>query len=112
LGATLSAVRPILPSLVMANLPYIARDEVPMLEVSRYEPVLALNGGADGLVLIRRLLAQVKAHCRAGTWVLLEIGADQGAAVVAAGQALGYGSLELRRDYANLDRIIGMHILR
>jgi release factor glutamine methyltransferase len=47
--------------LVVTNLPYIARGELPTLmpEVSRYEPRLALDGGPDGLDLYRRLLPQL-----------------------------------------------------
>lgn len=102
--------RDIQPTLVLANLPYIARDEIPTLEVSRYEPILALDGGADGLDLIRLLLMQVKAGCPAGARVLLEIGADQGTAVVVLAEALGYVEVELRKDYAGLDRMVGMSI--
>jgi release factor glutamine methyltransferase len=90
--------------LVLANLPYIAAGVVPGLDVSRYEPVLALDGGADGLDLVRRLLAQVPRACHAGAVILLEIGADQGAATLAVGQTLGEASLY--QDYAGLDRIV------
>ena len=91
--------------LLLANLPYIASGELDALAVSRYEPRLALDGGADGLALIRRLLAQIPAVCRAGAYVLLEIGADQGAAVaslVADRLAL---DCDILPDYAGLDRI-------
>ena len=64
--------------LLMANLPYIASDELATLEVSRFEPRLALDGGIDGLALIRQLLTQIPFVCRKGALVLLEIGADQG----------------------------------
>jgi release factor glutamine methyltransferase len=90
--------------LVMANLPYIASDEVPTLEVSRYEPALALNGGADGLTLIRRLLAQTARACNPRATLLLEIGADQGQAALAL--ARQFGEAELRQDYAGLDRMV------
>lgn len=90
--------------LVMANLPYIARDEVPGLEVSRYEPHLALDGGTDGLDLIRELLRQAPAGCSAGATILLEIGADQGEAMLQIGQA--FAEVELRPDYAGLDRMV------
>lgn len=47
--------------LIMANLPYIPSAEVPTLAVSKHEPVLALDGGADGLDLVRRLLLRRRA---------------------------------------------------
>lgn len=95
--------------LIMANLPYIARDEVPTLAVSRYEPILALDGGQDGLILIRRLLAQVPQVCLPQAWILLEIGADQGNAVRALAQAIAQ-EITVLQDYAGLDRIVRIRI--
>lgn len=93
--------------LVMANLPYIASDEVPTLAVSSYEPVLALDGGGDGLELVRRLLGQVPLVANAGTLVLLEIGAGQGAATLElVRRALPGARAELLLDYAGHDRIV------
>lgn len=93
--------------LIMANLPYIASDELATLAVSRYEPRLALDGGADGLDLIRRLLAQIPGAINPGALILLEIGAGQGTAALALAQAtLRPQRAELIHDYAGLDRII------
>ncbi|MBZ0297908.1 MAG: peptide chain release factor N(5)-glutamine methyltransferase [Anaerolineae bacterium] len=94
---------------VMANLPYIATDELPELAVSRYEPLLALDGGPDGLDIIRRLLnaiPQVEPKL-----VLLEIGADQGAAALALAQArLQPREATVIQDYAGLDRIVRVEL--
>ena len=93
--------------LIMANLPYIPADEVPQLAVNRYEPRLALDGGADGLDLIKRLLEQVPASANPGALVLLEIGAGQGSAALAlTQQTIQPQHAELILDYAGLDRII------
>ena len=93
--------------LIMANLPYIAAGDLPELAVTRYEPRLALDGGADGLDLIRRLLAQVPQVAKPDALVLLEIGAGQGQTVQAlVRQALNPQQVELILDYAGLDRII------
>lgn len=100
--------RGIKADLVLANLPYIASDEVPTLEVSQHEPVMALDGGADGLDLIRRLLDQTSAACNPGANILLEIGADQGAAMQAIGQ--NFPLCELRQDYAHLDRMVRLMV--
>ena len=67
--------------LLLANLPYVASETLDSLAVSRIEPRLALDGGIDGLALIRRLLMQIPSVCRQGAIVLLEIGADQGESV-------------------------------
>ncbi len=102
--------RAIQPDVVMANLPYIAADELPMLAVSRYEPHLALDGGPDGLALIRRLFDQLRGYSRPGMVLLLEIGARQGAAVLAEAAVLPLESATVFDDYAGLDRIVELRI--
>ncbi|HEX2622380.1 MAG TPA: peptide chain release factor N(5)-glutamine methyltransferase [Phototrophicaceae bacterium] len=94
--------------LVLANLPYITRDEVTALEVSRYEPVMALDGGSDGLDLVRRLLEQASAACQPQANLLLEIGADQGAAMRNLGRE--FALCEIRHDYAGLDRMVRLQL--
>lgn len=91
--------------LLMANLPYIASDELGTLEVSRYEPRLALDGGRDGLELIRRLLPQIPAVCHPGAQVLLEFGAGQGKAVARLVRNQLGARCDILHDYAGLDRI-------
>lgn len=92
--------------LLMANLPYVPTTELKTLDVSRYEPNLALDGGPDGLRHIRRLLPQLLQVCHDGAWVLLEIGADQGDAVRQLVQErLGLACAVLP-DYAGHDRIV------
>ena len=91
--------------LLLANLPYIASADLPALAVSRFEPRLALDGGAVGLDLIRRLLAQCPAVCRPGAQVLLEIGADQGDAVAGLVRDRLGAQCDILPDYAGLDRI-------
>lgn len=94
-------------NVVLANLPYIPTGDLPALAVSRHEPRLALDGGADGLDLIRRLLAQIPQVCGPGALILLEIGADQGAAVAQlAHTALAPCEVTIIKDYAGLDRIV------
>ena len=69
--------------LVLANLPYVRHDALAGLPVATsFEPVLALDGGVDGLAVIERLLTQLPNALAAGGLALLEIGADQGAAIV------------------------------
>lgn len=91
--------------LLMANLPYIRSDEMSSLAVSQHEPHLALDGGEDGLDLIRQLIQQIPSVCLHGANILLEIGAEQGHAL----QKLIYKSLnvecDILQDYAGLDRI-------
>lgn len=65
---------------VLANLPYVRSDAVPVLPVAAsFEPVLALDGGSDGLRVIARLLDQLPSGLARDGVALLEIGGDQGA---------------------------------
>jgi release factor glutamine methyltransferase len=98
--------------LIMANLPYIAKDELAALAVSRYEPRLALNGGDDGLDLIRDLLRQAPAACSPGALILMEIGAEQGNSVLKlARDILKPRSADVLKDYAGHDRIVRLKLV-
>ena len=79
----LPSVRP--ADLLLANLPYVPSAVVPVLPVAAsFEPVAALDGGPDGLAVIRRLLGELPAALATGGRALLEIGSDQSDAVAAA----------------------------
>lgn len=93
-------------NLLCANLPYLTTEEWQSAEVSRHEPRLALESGADGLDAIRALLAQAPQVCAPSAHILLEIGAGQATAVTALAQALHPHSTQVHRDYAGHDRIV------
>jgi release factor glutamine methyltransferase len=97
--------------LLLANLPYIASAEVPTLPVSRYEPVLALDGGEDGLTLIRELLRQAPQICRPGALLLLEIGSGQGRAALEAAAHLPLRKAAVLTDYAGHERILRLQLM-
>jgi release factor glutamine methyltransferase len=79
----LPSPRPV--DLLVANLPYIPADVVPGLPVAAsFEPRLALDGGADGLALIRRLLPQLPLALAPRGTAFLEIGSEQADAVTGA----------------------------
>lgn len=70
------------PDVVIANLPYVSSEEVDARGGSfKHEPRIALDGGADGLVVLRRLMAELSDGAAPGGVVLLEIGIGQEAAV-------------------------------
>ncbi len=95
--------------LICANLPYIPSGDLATLDVSRHEPRLALDGGSDGLDLIRRLLAQAPVVLKAEGALLLEIEARQGSAVAAlAATAFPGAAVEVLRDLAGLDRVVAV----
>lgn len=93
--------------MVVANLPYVRRDAMPGLPIAAsFEPVLALDGGLDGLEVIGRLLEQLPVALAPGGVALLEIGADQGEAIVAlAGTTLPGWSCVVESDLAELPRV-------
>lgn len=97
--------------LLLANLPYIPRPELPHLLVSKHEPTLALDGGEDGLDLIRELLGQASQLCRPGALILLEIGSGQGAAVQQLAQErLSVREVSLIHDYAGHERVVRIRL--
>lgn len=99
--------------LIVANLPYVRRDEVPTLmpDVAAYEPWLALDGGADGLDLIRRLLPQAAERLARPGLLLLEIDPRQAGAVAALGHSeLADAQVAVRQDHAGRERVV--HIER
>jgi release factor glutamine methyltransferase len=97
--------------MLLANLPYIRRDEVPQLIVSEFEPVLALDGGDDGLDLVLELMGQVPVLCKPHALILLEIGMEQGQAVVDfAEKTLSPSDARIIKDLAGLDRIVRIEL--
>ncbi len=95
--------------LVCANLPYIPTGSLAALAVSDYEPRLALDGGPDGLSLVRRLLAALPRAMASGGLILLEIEALQGPAALALARGcFPLAKVELIRDLADDDRLIGI----
>ncbi len=93
--------------LVCANLPYIPTGTLLGLAVGRREPRLALDGGQDGMDLIRRLLRQLGGVLGRGGQALLEIEAGEGeAALAAAASAVPDARVQLRQDLAGHDRLL------
>jgi release factor glutamine methyltransferase len=93
--------------IILANLPYVRHDAMAGLPVAAsFEPVVALDGGADGLASIGRLLARLPEALSEGGVALLEIGADQGEAIVGlCGELLPGWSCEVEADLAGLPRV-------
>lgn len=97
--------------LLMANLPYIPTSDLQELDVSKHEPVLALDGGEDGLDFIRELLLQVPDCCTEGALILLEIDRRQGQAVINfALEHLAPKETSVIKDLAGLDRIVRIQL--
>lgn len=94
--------------LILANLPYIEHDEMLSLRVSKYEPHLALDGGDDGLDLIKILLQQANHFLAEDGVIYLEIGANQSSAVKALVKSkfLRKCEVHVHQDLGGHDRIV------
>ncbi len=92
---------------LIANLPYLTSDEVARREGSiGHEPAVALDGGPDGLSVVRRLLAELPRHLAPGGVSLLEIGAGQAAAVHGEVEATGLrAAVSILPDLAGIGRV-------
>ena len=98
--------------IIVSNPPYIRSGEIPglMPEVREHEPVLALDGGEDGLDFYRRIVEGCRAHLCGGGMLFLEIGYDQGEAVSGLLEEAGFLEVAVVKDYAGLDRVVwGTH---
>jgi release factor glutamine methyltransferase len=107
LAGDLLAPLPERVDLLVANLPYVTTEEWTGLlpELHDHEPRLAFDGGREGLDPIRRLLDTAVGHLRREGVILMEIGASQGDAVAdLARRALPQGHVQVRQDYAGLER--------
>lgn len=91
---------------IVSNPPYIASGEIAglMTEV-RKEPRLALDGGEDGLLLIRRLIEDGRSCLKPGGLLAMEIGETQGAAVRELLTAAGYAEVAIEKDLARHERM-------
>lgn len=106
-GAWFDAVPPgVAFDVIVSNPPYVA-DDSPMLDdaVRDWEPAVALLAGPDGLDAIRAIVAGAPQHLEPDGWLVLEIGADQGAAVRDLLSGAAYRRVEVRQDLAGRERI-------
>lgn len=113
LGA-LRAVRgaPKAYDLVTANPPYIATSEIAELQVDirEFEPRVALDGGDDGLDLVRRIAAGAGEWLAPGGVLAMEIGAGQAEGAKKALEDHGFVEVATKRDYGRIERVVsGVH---
>lgn len=94
--------------LIVSNPPYIPSGDIPdlMPEVSKYEPAIALDGGADGLDLYRRIAEDAERYLYSGGWLLCETGFDQAAEVTAILGSAGFKDISVVKDLGGMDRVV------
>ncbi len=93
---------------ITANPPYIATAELATLmpDVRDHEPRLALDGGADGLDLVRRIVSGAPEHLEPRGILAMEIGAGEAPATVALFEEHGFGDVRVHRDIARIERVV------
>lgn len=95
--------------IITCNPPYIRTDVIETLdeEVKNHEPLIALNGGEDGLNFYRIIAAKAGKHLKSGGNLVLEIGSDQAEEVSRLLAFTGeYERISTVKDLAGLDRVI------
>ncbi len=91
---------------IVSNPPYIKSEDICTLqtEVKDFEPILALDGGNDGLDFYKRIANEVKNYLNENGAILFECG--QGQAQDIKNLLVGFKSVEIIKDYNQIDRII------
>lgn len=95
--------------LIISNPPYIESLEIVNLqsEVKDYEPIMALDGGEDGLCFYRRIVKDSYEHLNDGGFILLEIGYNQGKKLTEMMISDGrYANVKVIKDLSRNDRIV------
>ena len=93
---------------ITANPPYIPTAEVETLQpdIKDFEPRLALDGGADGLAIVRRIVQEAPAFLAPGGLLAMEIGAGEAPDVRALFEARGFTDVRVERDIARIERVV------
>ena len=94
--------------IIVSNPPYIETEVIGTLmpEVREHEPVMALNGGEDGLTFYRRIVQGAGEHLKRGGMLFFEIGCEQAVSVREIMEQAGFREIEVVKDFAGLDRVV------
>jgi release factor glutamine methyltransferase len=104
-----AVARPPAPfDVITANPPYIAAAEIATLmpDVRDFEPKMALDGGADGLDFVRRIVDDAPAHLVPGGVLAMEIGAGEAPDAARLLEARGFKRVTITRDLARIERVV------
>lgn len=93
---------------IVSNPPYIESEVISglMEDVRAYEPTIALDGGADGLVFYRRIADKGRDILKKGGLIAFEIGYNQAESVSSILKDKGYTNIEVTKDIAGNDRVV------
>ena len=99
--------------LIVANLPYVPTADIALLEpeVRDNEPRCALDGGADGLDVVRRIVPEAPSVMRPGASLILETGIGESDGVTDLLRSTGlYAQPVVTKDYRGIDRIVTVRL--
>jgi release factor glutamine methyltransferase len=92
---------------IVANLPYIPTSDIPGLQREvQFDPGLALDGGEDGLTLVKRLIESIPGKIASNGWVALELGQGQAESVRNFLARQNYRDISIMKDYQGVERIL------
>lgn len=98
-------------NIIVSNMPYVRHPELHLVNTVGFEPVLALDGGENGLEVISRLCRQVKNKLKPDSILLLEIGAGQKEVIVNLLQELfPSAKIEVTADPGGIERVVGLFL--
>lgn len=93
---------------IVSNPPYIEHEEINKLEpeVKNYDPLVALDGGIDGLMCYREIASLANLWLKENGYILLEVGYNQSEAVADIFQKTGLKLIKIAKDLANINRCV------
>jgi len=95
--------------IIAANLPYVLTTDVPKVNTSGFEPMLALDGGVDGMDVIKRLILQAKDKLQPGGCLLMEIGMGQSKATADLLESIyPTAKIDIVPDLSGIERVVWM----
>ncbi len=94
--------------IIVSNPPYIKSGDIEKLdvEVKKYDPRLALDGGEDGYDFYRKITEQAKDKLKQKGWLMLEVGQGQSDYVCELLQNAGYDNVQSVKDYNKIERVV------
>lgn len=97
---------------IVSNPPYIKSGSIKELmeEVREHDPMMALDGGGDGLFFYRKIVASARDYLYPGGMLFFEIGCDQADEVSGLMQDAGYKDITVCKDLAGLNRVVSGRI--
>ena len=94
--------------LIVSNPPYIKKDDIKTLqpEIKDWEPIVALDGGEDGLNYSRAIIPESRSYLKESGYLMLELGINQADAVKEIAEGTGFKTISFKKDYAGIERIM------